>query len=189
MDSQKIINLIKAICVRIQELEGYLNKTKLLKLLYLIDVEHYRKYDATFTSFNWIFYEFGPWAYDYNKIYDQIESLPDFKISKKGVPEEAQYISCTSGEIDLGDIFPKPEDSLIFKEIVNKWAVEDLSKLLNFVYFHTEPMVDAIKNKTLDFTKIKNLERIPDFRLQKGTLSEEQKKEHAYALHSSRPHI
>jgi len=33
LQKQKILNLIKAICSRVQEREGYLNKTKLIKYL------------------------------------------------------------------------------------------------------------------------------------------------------------
>ena len=36
-----ILKLVKAICSRVKEKEGYLNKTKLIKYLYLIDLEHY----------------------------------------------------------------------------------------------------------------------------------------------------
>jgi hypothetical protein len=177
MNIEKIINLIKAICIRSQELEGYLNKTKLLKLLYLIDLEYYREHDKIYTGFNWTFYKFGPWAYEYNNIYEQLEASSDFKITKKGVPEETQYIFCTLDYKNLNILLPNPSDSLLVKTIVEKWATEDLSKLLNFVYFYTEPMEDTVKGEKLDFTKIKSLERIPEFKLKKGTLSNKLKQE------------
>jgi hypothetical protein len=173
MQIVKIINLIKAICTRVQELEGYLNKTKLIKLLYLIDIEYYRKYKKTYTDFNWIYYEYGPWAYEYNDIYDQIKTSPDFKIITKDLPQKIEVITCISDEKDFSDIFKEPEESLLFRELINKWALEDLNRILNYVYFYTQPMIGAKKNEKLDFSKIYKIGEIPKFKLQKGTLSPE----------------
>ncbi len=39
---QEVLKLIKKVCARVQERNGYVNKTKLIKYLYLIDVEYYR---------------------------------------------------------------------------------------------------------------------------------------------------
>ncbi len=178
METQKILELVRAICIRIKELDSYLNKTKLIKLLYLIDIEYYRKYKETYTEFKWIFYKFGPWAHEYNEIYENLKSLPDFRIQKKALPPlEIDLITCESDEIDFRDIFPNPGDSLLFREIINKWAFEDLNRILNYVYFYTEPMVNAKKDEELDFTKIHKIEEIPKFKLQKGTLTQKQLKE------------
>jgi hypothetical protein len=173
MQIVKIINLVKAICTRVQELEGYLNKTKLIKLLYLIDIEYYRKYKKTFTGFNWIYYEYGPWAFEYNDIYDQIKNSPDFKIIEKDLPQKIELITLVSDEKDFSDIFKEPEESLLFRELINKWGLEDLNRILNYVYFYTQPMMGAKKNDKLDFSKIDKIGEIPKFKIQKGTLSSE----------------
>ena len=47
-----------AILTRVNERAGFVNKTKLLKLLYLADIEHYRKFGETLSGFDWIFYLF-----------------------------------------------------------------------------------------------------------------------------------
>ncbi len=174
MNKNLILELVKAICTRVQEIEGYLNKTKLIKLLYLIDVEHYRKYRQTFTELNWIFYKFGPWAYDYNEIIEEIESSFEFRVDKVGVTEEVSLIHCVSDSINFNTIFSDPDDSRRFREIVERWGREDLNRLLDYVYFRTEPMYDARKGEELDFSKIHTLEPIPAFKLDRGTLSKNQ---------------
>jgi len=167
----KIIDLIKAICTRTQEIESYLNKTKLIKLLYLIDVEYYRKYKKTFTNFKWICYDYGPWAYEYNDVYDLIMSSPDFKVVEKKPPKNISFITCVEDQKEFSDIFKKLEDSMLFRELINKWATEGLNEILNYVYFYTEPMIDTKRKEKLDFSKINKFETIPKFKLEKGKLS------------------
>src|SRR5438105_1156385 len=61
-----IDNLIPAIVTWIDEHGSYATKTKLLKLLYLFDVEYYRYHRCTFTGFGWKFFHLGPWAAEYD---------------------------------------------------------------------------------------------------------------------------
>ena len=102
----RILDLVKAICHRVKEKEGYLNKTKLIKYLYLIDVEYYRSHGETFTGFNWIFYDYGPWAYEYNDIFDEIRRSADFVVKDSTRPDlDTQFISTTSEEFGFDSIF------------------------------------------------------------------------------------
>ena len=45
-----------------REVEGTANKTKLLKLLYLTDIEFFRAAEQPLTGFDWIYYLYGPWS-------------------------------------------------------------------------------------------------------------------------------
>ncbi len=65
---------ILGILTRVSERDGSANKTKLLKLLYLADIEHYRRTDETLTGFDWIFYFYGPWAPQYDALLSQLEA-------------------------------------------------------------------------------------------------------------------
>jgi hypothetical protein len=171
----KILKLIKAICARARETDGYVNKTKLIKYLYLIDVEYYRRHRETFTELNWIFYDFGPWAYEYNEIFDEMLNSPDFDIKEGDRADlDTQFIS-TSDKIELDSIFESFEDELITKRIIDKWSVENLNSMLNYVYFKTEPMVEAERYKPLDFKKIHTLEEIPEFELTRGIKTKHEK--------------
>lgn len=167
----RILDLVKAICHRVKEKEGYLNKTKLIKYLYLIDVEYYRNHGETFTRFNWVFYDYGPWAYEYNDIFDDIKRSPDFVVKEGTRPDlDTQFIS-TSEEIGFDSIFEDVADELNARRIVDRWADEALSPMLNYVYFYTEPMEEAERHQPLDFTKIDQLEPIPRFELTRGNLT------------------
>ncbi len=168
----KLLNLVRAICTRIKEKEGYLTKTKLIKLLYLIDIENYKKFGTTFTGYSWIFYEFGPWAFEYNETFQRMEMDPDLRIDRG----EAFLISCRERE-SLESVFDNIDLELSARRIIDRWAVESLGELLNYVYFHTDPMENAERNKRLDFEKIKSAEPIPKFRLTSGTKSKKDRAE------------
>jgi uncharacterized phage-associated protein len=52
--------LALGVLTRVKELDTSVSKTKLLKLLYLADIEHFRTTGETLTGFDWIFYWYGP---------------------------------------------------------------------------------------------------------------------------------
>jgi len=172
---ERVLDLIKAICSRVQDKEGYLNKTKLIKYLYLIDVEYYRNHGETFTGFNWIFYDFGPWAYEYNDIFNEVSLSSNFTIKEGSRPDlDTQFIS-TSDEVEFSSIFKDILDESMVIRIVDRWADESLSSMLNYTYFYTEPMHGAKRHQKLDFRKVTQLEPIPKFKLTKGNLTKSEK--------------
>ena len=61
-------DLVSYVVQRVQEREGELSKTKLVKLLYLIDVEHYRRFRKTLTDLTWYFYHYGPYAFELESV-------------------------------------------------------------------------------------------------------------------------
>src|SRR5882724_4327514 len=68
------IDLVQAILSRAREREGYVTKTKLVKYLYLFDVEHFRRTGRTFTGFSWLFHLYGPWAREFEDLYSRMRS-------------------------------------------------------------------------------------------------------------------
>lgn len=175
MNTNRIIQLIKAICWRVKQESGYVNKTKLIKYLYLIDIEYYRNHGKIFTEFPWIFYKFGPWAKEYDDIYDELRKSPYFKI-KLGDSEDydTEWIS-TSEEIDFDFIFDDIDDVLISRRITKRWATEKVGEMLNYVYFYTEPMIDAKRYESLDFSKVKSEKGLVYKRTNSGVSKEEVK--------------
>jgi len=59
MDGQTAERLFAAIVSYVEERGGYVTKTKLLKLLYIFDVEYFRARRQTYTGFAWKFYPRG----------------------------------------------------------------------------------------------------------------------------------
>ena len=137
----------------IQDEEGAPNRTRVLKIIYLIDIDYFRRHRRTLTGWKWVYYHFGPFAFEYPKTLD-----------KMGV----FLIDETEGETDNGKRFFRysvaehqqiydlitPADQAMIDDTISRWSLEDLNLLLSHVYFHTEPMIGSNPGETLDFSKI-----------------------------------
>ena len=68
MNEKELGQLILYVVYQVSDLGGYTTTIRLVKFLYLIDIEHYRRYRRTLTGLNWIYYLFGPYAFSLPQI-------------------------------------------------------------------------------------------------------------------------
>jgi hypothetical protein len=162
-------NLALGILTRIKEREGTANKTKLLKLLYLADIESFRFTGQTVTGFDWIFYLYGPWAADYDELLKQLQAEDTIQIERwvKADVEGERIVPQES--VQLERVISSVEVSLRIKHYVDTWADRGVATLLDYVYFETEPMRDATKMERLDFSKVSKEPPRPYRRTKSGT--------------------
>ena len=147
-------SLVLAVLSYLGEAGSSVSKTKLLKLLYLFDVEFYRAHQRSFTGFNWKFFHLGPWTAEYDSV------LGDLK--KARVLEEVPFSANDFDGVTLRSSKPTPlrsvltnvSDESILIRILNDWGAEPTGRLLDYVYFHTEPMEQGVRNANLDFSTI-----------------------------------
>jgi hypothetical protein len=134
-------------------MEVSFGKTKLVKLLYLIDVEYQRRFSRKLTGLDWVFYHYGPYSPAIDEILKQIDlDIPqEDVVTASGHPAKifkpSKYID---SEFEYSTGAAKP----IVDRVINQWGFEELNPLLSYVYFHTEPMMDANRGDSLDFSKI-----------------------------------
>lgn len=161
--------LALGILTRIKEREGTANKTKLLKLLYLADIEQYRVSGETLTGFDWIFYLYGPWASEYDSLLKQLqdENAIEIKPWASGGVEGERIVP--TEEFSLARAVPSIQASLRTVQLVDIWADRGVSTLLDYVYFETEPMREARKMERLDFSKVSTEPPRPYRRTKSGT--------------------
>lgn len=146
--------LVRAILTRIKERDGSANKTKLLKLLYLADLENFRAEGRTLTGFDWIFYQYGPWAAQYDGLLDQLAAENLIKMDKWAASElEGTRIEITESA-GFGKVIKSTTALMRAQRYVDTWADKSVGSLLDYVYFETEPMLAAEKGQRLDFTKV-----------------------------------
>jgi hypothetical protein len=144
--------LILYIIDQIQDQEGIISKIRIVKLLYLIDVEHYRTYGKTLTGLEWIFYRYGPYAFAIDSAVRQL----GFDLGEEEVTTAAgypAYVYRVEEPQSLEDIVSFAVQSMIDRKI-KQWALEDTRFLLDYVYTATEPMQQATFGQKLDFSKI-----------------------------------
>jgi len=145
--------LIVHIADFVGEVGGDLPKTKLVKLLYLIDTNFYRYFRRILTEARWFYYLYGPYAHEIDSAirsiegYDLAESQFLSRRGRKGFAYKATI------EEDLRDILPLDGRQVVYNTL-RRWAIEDLNSILDHVYFDTPPMKGARFGEFLDFSKI-----------------------------------
>ena len=118
-------------------------KTKLLKLAYLAEVYFTRLTGKKLTNQEWIFWKYGPYFWNYDEIisnetiFTRLDKTDDF------FPVEVRE-NYRSKEL------PMNEYNAIIRALDH--SDDDLNKILDFVYFDTEPMMKArSRGEKLDF--------------------------------------
>ena len=144
--------LIAYLIDQVRDQEGTLNKTALVKLVYLVDVECCRKLGRPATGLEWKFHHYGPYSAKLERDINDNAFIHVFGDHNSGygfVP--------SSDWKDIHAAFNKSFDPAVGRiadGVATQWGLEPLETLLEYVYFETEPMQDVRRGETLDFSKI-----------------------------------
>lgn len=155
----KTQDLIRYISWYATENDIALTTVRLVKFVYLADVYFARKHKGeTLTHLPWIFLFYGPYCREVMREMDGAASLGliDRKSFESRYEEEKEYhiYSCSDESVDeIEDEIPL-EVLGPLKAAIRHYG-DDTALLLDFVYFETEPMIEANKGDILDFTKCK----------------------------------
>lgn len=145
----------KLIYYLVEKLSGVLTRTKLVKLLYLIDLESYKKRERKISEFEWFFHNHGPYpTTDFQK---NIDSL----VEKGLIKENKQKLSGKDGHYYLYEIlkseeidpFEDDDEKLIANQILVDYGSYSLDRLLDYVY-HSSPFEGTNKGDKIDFERI-----------------------------------
>ena len=146
-DEPDLRSLIAYIVARAREKDITLNQTKLVKLLYLVDVERIASRREPLTGLRWIFFHYGPYALELPETLDPMEGREIIVTPYKG----ANLYRAAPGATD-GDDWP-PATRRIVDGVIRHYAGLELNELLDHVYFHTAPMLGAVRGEPLDMAR------------------------------------
>lgn len=130
------------------------------KLVYLIDCHYYPWEQKILTDLDWIFRHYGPWSPTLSKVLKR-----DFEIPQENEPEPGHFIPVhwTVPEFDTPKLkFSNVTAEGIVLNVLGRFADMPYNKLLDYIYFETAPMKDAIKGRPLDFSGILKPQRFVD---------------------------
>jgi len=156
--------LVPAVLTYIRQKGGYATKTKLLKLLYLLDIDAYRTDHSTLTGFDWVFHLYGPWAPQYDPLLADLQNVGAIALHSGSRTDLDTVFIDACESVSLSDAFPRFVDELRARRIIEAWADRPTGELLDYVYFHTEPMREARRGESLDFKGVLNADPAPDYR-------------------------
>jgi hypothetical protein len=149
-----LTRLIPAIVSYVTEHGGYVTKTKLLKLIYLFDVEYYRSHRRTFTGLEWKYFHLGPWTREFDPLVDTLLGQEVLLASAGSRPEYDTKFFRTPEPLDFQGLFADFRDEHTLKLVLDRWGGSSTGEILDYVYFRTEPMEYGVRNEPLDFSKI-----------------------------------
>ncbi len=151
MDRQQLVQLIRYVVGEAGDLGGYATTIRLVKFLYLFDIEYQRRYGRTLTDLPWVFHLYGPYSFalrDIGRLCGYSLEREEFVNARghKGTLFTAPY------ERD----FPNglaPVDRVIIDGLLGIWADRDTEDLLEYVY-STEPIVHGTRGEPLDWSVV-----------------------------------
>lgn len=153
MGTSNIEKLVGAVVTWVVGEGGYVTKTKLLKLLYLFDVEYYRAHRQTFTGFGWKFFHLGPWAAEFDPALGVLVTSGTLLLQRSYTDFETLFYKAAA-PIDPSEPFSNVKDEYILRGILKMWGTRSTAEILDYVYFQTAPMEAGIRNAPLDFSVI-----------------------------------
>ena len=162
--------LIAYLIDQVRDQEGTLNKTALVKLVYLVDVECYRRLGRPATSLQWRFHHYGPYSAELEREVNHNAFVHVF-----GARDSGYGFAPSSDWRDIHSAFNttfEPAVRRVADAVAKQWGLEPLNTILEYVYFETEPMQDARRGETLDFSRIQT-ERTSSRREPRLSFSEE----------------
>lgn len=155
--------LVPAIISFVNERGGGITKTKLLKLLYLFDIEYFRLHGKTFTGFDWKFFHLGPWTSQFDVVLDGlVEGGNVVQQSLQAVDYEVALLR-TEESVELKRAVTDVRDEIHLNRILMDWGTRPTGELLDYVYFRTEPMEHGVRNEKLDFSYVSR-EHVPKYK-------------------------
>lgn len=129
--------------------------TKLVKLFYLIDHEFYRWHRRTLTEAAWRFHHFGPYCEELVEAVGSAAGIQAEPVAEFAEGKSFRGYRVTEDRPGVGRNWPLPVRGIV-DSVFQKWASVDLSLLLDYVYFETQPMLRATRFAPLDFSVIPN---------------------------------
>jgi hypothetical protein len=143
-------SLIAYLVARTREKDVTLNQTKLVKLLYLVDVARIASGRKALTGLRWLFYHYGPYALE---LPETLEPMEGTEVVVQGWNDSKLYRAAP--DAPSGEEWP-PGTRTLVDNMIRRYAALELNELLDIVYFHTAPMKDAKRGEPLDMQRARS---------------------------------
>lgn len=150
--NKKLRALIRFI---VEKESGHLTKTKLVKLLYLIERRHYIQTGKLLTGVDWVLYFYGPYAHEISSTLADMDGQDIDERSMVSYDGTSYYIYYAGEEpaIDPVKNLSKTEFK-IAKTVLDQYGQVSLKSILDEVYDLPE-VKKATPGHSIDFSKIR----------------------------------
>jgi len=128
-------------------------RIEVLKLVYLVDIEHYKKYGEKYSELNYIYYNYGPWDRSFHQVIEYMSEIEVSEFPLKTQNGRDFYLYATTRKTPRNDINLIPEVSEILENIFFIYKHSELAQMLKVVYTQ-EPMASTQKGDQIDMSKL-----------------------------------
>jgi hypothetical protein len=147
MKRELVRKLLLYIVDQLQDMDGQVSTIRLVKLLYLIDLDYFIRHKNTLTEINWVYYRYGPYFFELGDI---LRSASIDLDTREFVTTAGRGLTFKSlEEQDISKLVDFTTEQQI-NRIIKRWALEDTPILLRFVY-NTPPIKFGERGKSIDF--------------------------------------
>lgn len=141
---------------KIPEVAGYicefyphkqeLSKTRLTKLVYLVDWEAARRHGRQLTGIKWFFHNFGPYVSD---VIETVSEDSRFVVSKTAnlYGNEKLLVALAPGQSFANEL--SDEDKVVIDSVIEKTKKMYWDEFMRYIYA-TKPIVEADRFEELD---------------------------------------
>jgi len=134
-------NLVLYLAQKAQEEGVFLGITRLIKMVYLVDLAYAENYGETYTGYDWIFHHYGPYAREVE------EAVKDFITEEKADNLTIRRINYTGLQVQV-----PPEVKELADDVFGSWARASLDDLLDYVYSSLPMRAVSCRGEKLNLT-------------------------------------
>lgn len=169
----------KLICYFLTKSSRPLNKTEIVKMLYLFEYYHVQTFGEQYTELQFIRYNYGPYALEIEEIIDSLINNNIIKREVVAYSDRTVYLHRI--ENDEGCLYSPDEDKkIIADKVIQELSDKDYNDMINYVY--STPPMRKILNKEGEygshlFGEVLNMkESKPLKKFNKGKIEEARKR-------------
>ena len=148
MKKDIVKNIILYLIDQLQDNDSPISTIRIIKYLYLLDLEYYNRHYKTFTGIEWIKHTYGPYFLAWPNVVNEI----GYRLTVKEVKtERGNGLTYRVDEpYRIDDKVPFGVQKMIDR-IIKRWGDEDLEAILDYVY-KSFPIENSKFKEELDFT-------------------------------------
>lgn len=130
-DNDKLMKLDAVIFCIVNSLADHLNRTKIVKMCFLIDLKYKKKYGRTITGIDYKYLLYGPYS---DEIINSIQFMNGFEICEtENFDGSYSYSKGENPLLNPNDLLSDTELEVI-SEVIDEFGYESLKSLLKYVY-------------------------------------------------------
>lgn len=128
-------------------------RMEVIKLIYLIDIEYYKKYGEKYSELNYIFYHHGPWDNAFHQLIDYMSGIEITEYKLQTQKGKDFFLYSATDKTPRNDIKLESDAQNALEDILFIYKYTQLSEMLKVVYTE-EPMASTERGDQIDMSKL-----------------------------------